>query len=75
MSFFHGHPATATAHKFHGGQFVFADMGLIHTRGTTEAAIFCIAAWITQMPRLIGNRPAAFTCIGHMDSPFLQKVR
>jgi hypothetical protein len=75
MVFFHGHPAAAAANKFHGCQFIFAYMGLINTRGTTEAAIFFITAGIAQMPRFIGNRAAAFTCVSHIDSPLIQKVR
>jgi hypothetical protein len=69
--FFHGHPAAAAANKFHGSQFILAYMGMINTRGTAEAAIFFIAAGIAQMPRFIGNRAAAFTCISHTDSPLV----
>jgi hypothetical protein len=74
MVLFHGHPAAATANKFHRGQFILAYMGLIDTRGTAEAAIFFITARIAQMPRLIGYRAAAFTCIRHIESPFLLRV-
>jgi hypothetical protein len=75
MAFFHGHPAAATANKFHRREFILADMGLISTRGTAEAAFLFITAGITQMPRLFGNCPAVFTCICHIESPFILKVR
>jgi hypothetical protein len=75
MVLFHGHPAASTAYKFHRCQFVLANMGLIDTRGAAETAFFFITAGIAQMPRLIGNGPAAFACIGHIDSPFLLRVR
>jgi hypothetical protein len=74
MVLFHGHPATATTNKFHRGQFILTYMGLINTRGTAEAAFFFITARIAQMPRLFGYRTAAFTCIRHIDSPFLLRV-
>ena len=74
MVLFHGHPAAATADKFHRGQFILADMSLIDTRGTAETAVFFITARIAQMPRLIGHRTAAFTCIRHIESPFLVMV-
>jgi hypothetical protein len=74
MVLFHGHPAAAAANKFHSRQFIFADMGLINTRGTTEAAIFFITAGIAQMPRFIGNRAAAFTCVSHIQSPLIRRV-
>jgi hypothetical protein len=60
MVLFHGHPATATANKFHSCQFILAYMSLISTRSTTEAAFFFITAGIAQMPRRIGNRAAVF---------------
>jgi hypothetical protein len=71
MVLFHGHPAAAAANKFHGRQLIFAYMGLINTRSTTEAAIFFITAGIAQMPWFIGNRAAAFTCVSHIDSPLI----
>ena len=71
MVFFHGHPATATANKFHRRQFILAYMGVVNTRGTTEAAILCITAGTAQMPRVIGHRPAVFTGMCHLGSPFL----
>jgi hypothetical protein len=74
MVFFHGHPATATANKFHRGQFILAYMGLINTRGTAEAAFFIITARIAQMPRFLGYCTAAFTCIRHIESPFFLMV-
>jgi len=60
MILFHGHPAAATANKFHRCQFILAYMGLINTRGTAEAAFFFITAGIAQMSRFIGNRAAVF---------------
>jgi hypothetical protein len=74
MALFHGHPAAATANKFHRREFILADMGLISTRGAAEAAFLFITAGITQMPRLFGNCPAVFTCICHIESPFILKV-
>jgi hypothetical protein len=75
MILFHGHPAAAATNKFHRRQFILANMGVINTRGSTEAAFFCITAGIAQMPRFIGNRAAVFTCICHIVSPFLRTVR
>jgi len=71
MVFFHGHPATATANKFHRRQLILAYMGVINIGGATKAAILCISAGIAQMPRVIGHRPAVFTGMCHLDSPFL----
>ncbi len=73
MVLFHGHPATATANKFHRGQFILAYMDLVNTWGTAEAAIFFITARIAQMPRFIGYRTATFTCIHHIESSFLHR--
>jgi hypothetical protein len=74
MVFFHGHPAATAADKFHRGQFIFAYMGLIHTWGAAEAALFFISAGIAQMSRLVGNRTAVFACIGHIHTPFIERV-
>jgi len=60
MVLFHGHPAAATANKFHRRQFILAYMGLVDSWGTAEAAIFFITAGVAQMPRLVGNRAAVF---------------
>jgi hypothetical protein len=60
MVLFHGHPAAATANKFHRRQFILAYMGLVDTRGTAEAAIFFITAGVAQMPRRVGDRAAVF---------------
>jgi hypothetical protein len=60
MVLFHGHPAAATANKFHRRQFILAYMGLFNIRGAAEAAIFFITAGVAQMPRLIGDRAAVF---------------
>jgi len=60
MILFHGHPAAATANKFHRRQFILAYMGLVDTWSTAEAAIFFITAGVAQMPRLVGNRAAVF---------------
>jgi hypothetical protein len=65
----HRHASAAATYKFHGGQFVFALMGVIRFGGTTEAAFGLIAARIAKMPGCIGDRTAVFTCIGHNLSP------
>jgi hypothetical protein len=72
MVLFHGHSATATTDKFHRRQFILANMGLINTRSTAEAAFFFITAGIAQMPRRIGNRAAVFACICHIESPYIR---
>jgi hypothetical protein len=65
MFLLHCHASAATANKLHGCQFVLALMGVIRFRSPAETAFGFITAWITQVPRLIGDRPATFTCIGH----------
>jgi len=70
MVLLHGHTATRFTYIFHGGQFIFAHVLGICFGSAAEAAIFRLAARVTQMPRRIRHRTTIFTGIRHNNTSF-----
>ena len=70
MPLFHCHPTAAIANVFHGSQFIFADVLGFHFRRAAETALRFIPARVAQVPRGFGDGTAAFTGIGHGNTPF-----
>jgi len=75
MVLLHGNTATRFTYVFHGRQFIFAHVLGVCFGNTAEAAIFRLAAWVTQMPRLIRNRTTIFTGISHINSSFSMSAK
>ena len=65
MTLLHGDPATSFAHKLHGGQLIFTNVGVIHIGSTAKAALGLISTRITKMTRIICYRTTILTSIRH----------
>ena len=65
MPLLHGDPAASFAHKLHGGQLLFPDVGVIHIRSTAKTALSLISTRVTKVTRIICYCTTILTSICH----------
>ena len=70
VAFLHSYPAATRAGILHRCQLIFAHVLRIRLRSAAKVALGRISTGVTQMSRCVGNRPAVFTRISHIWSPF-----